>query len=361
MIARSAIDKANGAPKHRQLRDIAIGMIHDQFESGDRFPSERELMRQFSVSTATVSRAMKSLVAEGILERRVGGGTFVKESGTVELFRAMSDLPVVLINGIDVGTGRLQDPLNWFVKSEIQRGIINSHFGGVRILDVNEIITADKSATAVFIYPMPRELEAIRRFKGDRVVIDEKNRFEPDIDRVTWDGMSGVCRLMNYLIEELGHQKVALISADNAYHRSRISGYRIGLETHGIEFRPDYVRFVETGSVEAGRAAMEELTKLGDDRPTAVFADTDLKARGAVEAALAAGLRVPEDVSIAGFDDIPDGGWTGPALTTVKVPYYELGVEAVKRIRLGSTRTIDCRTLETRLMARESTGRTPIK
>lgn len=119
---------------------------------------------------------------------------------------------------------------------------------------------------------------------------------------------------------------------------------------------PEYIELVEPGSKEAGAKALSKLLKLGKNRPTAVFVDTDIKATGAIEAAVEAGLKVPEDISIAGFDDIPDAKSMRPALTTVKVPYYEMGVQAVKRL-VSINGKSNYPPMETELIIRKSTGK----
>jgi DNA-binding LacI/PurR family transcriptional regulator len=90
--------------------------------------------------------------------------------------------------------------------------------------------------------------------------------------------------------------------------------------------------------------------------PTAVFADTDVKAIGAIKAAHDAGLEVPADISIAGFDDLPGIEFSTPPLTTVKIPYYDMGRQAVEMLfsRISSGKDVVGVTLKSSLLVRQS-------
>jgi LacI family transcriptional regulator len=100
-----------------------------------------------------------------------------------------------------------------------------------------------------------------------------------------------------------------------------MAGYEAAIDRAGAP-RPN---FVTAGiSVAAGAHAFDSLSK-GKRRPTAVLAMSDMVAIGVMSAAQAAGLRVPEDVSVVGFDDIPMASWTNPPLTTVRQPTVEKG------------------------------------
>jgi LacI family transcriptional regulator len=141
-----------------------------------------------------------------------------------------------------------------------------------------------------------------------------------------------------------GHRRIALIGGPPASESDRpakAGGYLLALEEAGISADPalilqgDYTR-------EGGQRAMAHLLSLpAAEAPTAVFAGNDLMAIGALLAARTAGRRVPEDVAIAGYDDIPEAAVTSPSLTTVAVPKYEMGRAAasllLRRVRGGDS------------------------
>jgi len=110
--------------------------------------------------------------------------------------------------------------------------------------------------------------------------------------------------------------------------RARVDGYRAALETAGVAFDPALVRAGDFHH-EAGYACGRELLRL-EDRPTAVFAGNDLQALGLYEAARELGLRIPDDLSVVGFDDLPAARWVGPPLTTIRQPLGEMAGAAAR-------------------------------
>jgi DNA-binding LacI/PurR family transcriptional regulator len=166
----------------------------------------------------------------------------------------------------------------------------------------------------------------------------------------------------------LGHERVGVLSFPHFFGRrepleialtaDRLAGYRDGL---GAAWDPDAVRIARRNSTDAGRRAAAELLA-GDPPPTAVLAMSDVLAIGALEAAAAAGLAVPAQLSIVGFDDSPVARLTTPPLTTVRQPHEEKGRLAatwlIEDIERGTPAEGDPRRtiLPTELVVRESTG-----
>lgn len=157
----------------------------------------------------------------------------------------------------------------------------------------------------------------------------------------------------------LGHERVAVIAG----HRralcsgARVAGYRSALSAAGLRHRPEYVRHAGFDAAAAQRR-MRELLALSEP-PTAVFVCSDRMALGVYEALAERGLRVPDDVSVVGFGDLPEARWSAPALTTVRQPLAEMAATALGllvRMMDGdhpeSTRT----ELSTRLVERASTA-----
>jgi LacI family transcriptional regulator len=136
----------------------------------------------------------------------------------------------------------------------------------------------------------------------------------------------------------LGHRRIAHIVGHTAHGASgwRLTGYRQGLEKAGLRFDPELVVPGEF-SFESGVLAAEKLFSLRK-RPTAVFAANDDMAAGVIRVALERNLRVPEDVSVCGFDDSPMSRQIFPPLTTVHQPSHEMGRLATLEL-LASLRT----------------------
>jgi LacI family xylobiose transport system transcriptional regulator len=181
----------------------------------------------------------------------------------------------------------------------------------------------------------------------------------PSIGATNWQGGLAATR---HLVD-LGHTRIGAITgpAHMICSRARIDGYRAALETAGLPVDPS---LVVTGDFhhEAGyRQGLELLRR--PDRPTAVFALNDLQALGLYEAARELGLRIPEDLSVVGFDDLPVARWVGPPLTTVRQPLMEMAEAAAKLVLdLGREDQPPVATrveLATSLVVRASTGAPP--
>lgn len=127
-----------------------------------------------------------------------------------------------------------------------------------------------------------------------------------------------------------GHSRIGFINGEPWMDASadRLTGYRQALATADIPFDPDLVR-VGDWLPESGRLQFMDLAKL-DNPPTAVFCANDMMAVGAMQAANDLGLRIPEEVSIIGYDDQVVAGYTRPPLTTLVLPNYEMGRKAAE-------------------------------
>ena len=176
---------------------------------------------------------------------------------------------------------------------------------------------------------------------------------------VVIDNEAGAAAMVGHLAD-LGHRRIALISggADNTDAQARLAGYRRAVADGGLD--ADDALVVSGNFTEAaGHAAALSILRLGE-RPTAVFAANDSMAIGALRAFREAGLDVPTDLALAGFDDIPVARYVTPALTSVHVPIHEMGARAVEAVlaavadpEAGAPTPV---TLPTRLVVRESCG-----
>jgi DNA-binding LacI/PurR family transcriptional regulator len=141
---------------------------------------------------------------------------------------------------------------------------------------------------------------------------------------------------------------------------ARIAGYRSALASAGVRHRPEYVRHGGFSEMGAHRR-MRELLDLPEP-PTAVFVCSDKMALGAYQALSERKLRVPDDISVVGFDDLPESRWATPALTTVRQPLSEMAATALRllvRMMAGDQPEGTRTELSTRLVERASTGPAP--
>jgi LacI family transcriptional regulator, repressor for deo operon, udp, cdd, tsx, nupC, and nupG len=150
---------------------------------------------------------------------------------------------------------------------------------------------------------------------------------DADIPQIEIDNRDAAERMTRHLAS-LGHQSIAYVSgpAENVLERERFRGYQNGLRASGLAFDPDLV-VAGDYTLESGVRAGEDLLRR-TKRPTAVFCTSDEMAIGIVRTLSSAGVRVPEDISVAGFDDIEFAAAAQPALTTIHQPRRELGQTA---------------------------------
>ncbi len=153
----------------------------------------------------------------------------------------------------------------------------------------------------------------------------------PRLSRVVIDDVAGGQMATQHVID-LGHRKIGFVSdqLENPFNfvssRDRYQGYRRALAEADVPFRPEYHQQGEHGRQEAREMARALLSL--PDPPTAIFAASDTQAIGVLEAARDAGLKVPEDLSVIGYDDIEIAEYLH--LTTIRQPLFALGVEGVE-------------------------------
>jgi len=147
------------------------------------------------------------------------------------------------------------------------------------------------------------------------------------INCVVNDDVQGAFMATEHLIK-LGYTRIGLIVSNQiVVGRDRSRGFFEALEAYGLEADPDLVRYTDDFMEETGRRVTSELL-VSRHRPEAIFAPSDILAMGAYHAVEEAGLRIPEDVAIVGYDDIPPAAQLSPPLTTVRTPYYDFGVQS---------------------------------
>jgi LacI family transcriptional regulator len=201
--------------------------------------------------------------------------------------------------------------------------------------------------------------EALRQLNAEQFPVALWGQ-HPDIDlpSVDVDNVSAAQSAVEHLIR-LGHRRIACITnapLPSPESNARLRGYRTALQAHQLPVDESLIAFGDYQE-RSGFEAMRSLLSL-PERPTAVFVASDEVAWGALRAARWAGVRVPQDLAVVGFDDIHLSEYMVPALTTVRVPAREIGV-TLARMVLAMVQTGQrppSVLLETELVVRESCG-----
>ncbi|HEV2372353.1 MAG TPA: LacI family DNA-binding transcriptional regulator [Streptosporangiaceae bacterium] len=241
-----------------------------------------------------------------------------------------------------------------------QRMLLDAGNAVVRSTVVRELPRRGDAFGAVLILPPePRaDLEALATRSYPLVVVDPRTAVPRGMVSISAAHFSGARAITRHLIE-LGHRRIGVITGPPDWHTrdERVGGHLAALAEAGVLGDPELMRHGEPAA-KTGVWAGAELLDLRP-RPSAVTCFNDKVAVGVMEAAAARGLRVPEDLSVTGFDDIDVSRATTPRLTTVRQPLQEMGRTAVTMLMRqldGHAHEALSMELETRLVVRESTG-----
>ncbi len=186
----------------------------------------------------------------------------------------------------------------------------------------------------------------LRRLAVPMVVVDPAGVPPIDVPTIGATNWAGGLSATRHLIS-LGHRRIGFIAGPPHLmcSRARMDGYRGALEAAGIPFDEELVQkgnFYHEAGFEGGAALLAM-----ENPPTAVFAASDQMALGVYEAVRQRGLRVPDDVSVVGFDDLPEARWSSPPLTTVRQPLAEMGLMAARTVlRLMRGEVVDSPRIE---------------
>ncbi len=225
-------------------------------------------------------------------------------------------------------------------------------------------LLAERRVDGVIIAPATREKKRLARLKQLQIpcVLVDRRVEGLKADLVYGDSRSGARQLIDHLIA-MGHRRIALINGPSTISsaQDRAEGYRESLEAHGIPVEKDLI-FQGEFKQESGRRLAKQ-TLLCNPRPTAIFAANNFIALGVLQTLQEAGLRVPEDMALVCFDDVPYLSAIDPFLTVAAQPAYEMGESAARLLieRLTINRTGKARAimLAPHLIIRRSCGCVP--
>ena len=208
--------------------------------------------------------------------------------------------------------------------------ICHSDYKLERELHYVSVLHAERAAGVIWFPATTNPEPAIRLAEyGVPLVVLDRIVEAPRVYSIVADNFRGGYIAAQHLLN-LGHRRIGCIARPHDLHHSqeRIRGYLSAMKENGLPFDESLV--VKGGfRLEDGREAALKLLAL-QPPPTAIFAYNDFMAIGALRAVLERGLKVPGDLSIVGFDDIPQSAFTYPALTTIRLPKHEMGSKGAK-------------------------------
>lgn len=302
------------------------------------FITQREICERYGVGVATAVRALNELVAEGILVRRRGRGTFIADR-PVPAPRAAQDGSIAfIVHGI--GPHR----------SEIQRGVatVAAEAGYRLYLDDTSASDAEEEralkqalagpVSGVVLYPRegdghPAVLTELRR-RGIPVVLVDRYLPGCPTDAVLLDNFTLGYELTRELLAR-GHRRIATLWMETRVTgvHDRLVGHVQALREHGVPVRPDFTSLRPYfGLPEAGRAALLKSLLESAEPPTALACANGPVLATAISDLLGLGVRIPQDIDVAGMDDLGPFDMLPIACVVGVLPSYKMGVQAMRML-----------------------------
>ena len=329
------IDLDSPTPKYLQVKEILSHYFkNEHYESGQRIPSENELIERFDVSRNTVRQALGELENEGFIYKIRGSGSYF--SGKTQQVDNQTHL-----------IGVLTPLISSYIYPKIIEGIddvahkkrYNIVLGNSKGMPEKELICLEhlleKHVDGLLLEPAGG-IHHIQESKTFRLVQEltipvvfldwEIN--EPQMSYVSIDDVEGGFRATSFLLEA-GHRRIACVYPnDHVPGLQRYQGYQEALEMQNIKPEPKLEKagtILKWNDPEYIPTLMQDLLDLGADRPTAIFFFNDFAALRGYAAIRDAGLKIPDDISVIGFDDSEMGAFSEIPLTSVIHPKYQIG------------------------------------
>lgn len=301
----------------------------------------KDVAKKANVSVATVSRVInnKGGYSEETEERilrvieelnyspnAIARGLVGKRTKTIGLLvpDLTSTLPIELLKGVEKAAHKMGHSVI----------LCNTELGGKKTLDYLRLLDEKQIDGIIYASHELKEdyYRYIKKMNVPLVLLaTESNRFPVPFVKVN-DRMA-VYSAISYLIEK-GHRKIAIISGsqqDEIAGVPRIVGYKAAMRDHGLSIKDEWIVETESFFFENGKKGFLQLMNQAPDI-TAVFAASDDMAIGVLSAANNLGIKVPDDLSVMGYDNLRIAEMVVPTLTTVAQPFEKMGERAVEMI-----------------------------
>lgn len=335
--------KSSSAPSvYLQVADkICKSIVTGELAENDRLPTESQFAEQIGVNRLTVSRGYGALRQRGIITQRRGQGSFVSPDAARLLGlpprRRLRNVAFVL------QSNRLTD-----IPAHSQVGVLDLLFGvsqrfeGLAINVCHVSLTNTDAVDPKWVERFDAFISVDRWGATDALIEQARELDRPCVialpKQLDWTDLDGVPLIgydrhaatqlaMNHLIDS-GYRRIACIGVKQGLEPpTKTEAFHAIMQKHRLDVPACWS--IHAGA-EIGSAyhAIRHLLNNKQPLPQAIFADTDYKALETIAALQAAGLNVPEDIAICGYDNIADGATSTPALTTIQTPRREAGYRA---------------------------------
>lgn len=359
------IDKGDPRPLYYQVKGmLRENILRGTWKPGELLPTEESFCKRLGVSRVTVGRAINDLVAEGLIVRVQGKGTYVadldtkinEDSKTIGLVLHRTEVNAdSYFNDVMRGIDDVARDLDYRIllltfnsqTPEIEEGyfclkeVMDKELGGL-------LITAEQIKNV--------ELNKLKENKVPFVVLNYAPTFG---NWVTVDWASGSYEAVKHLLSQ-GHERIAYLGGmveKFEVDKHKFAGFKKAIFEAGLSFDPNLLKQCPYTERDRIRPLVEELLSQSP-RPTAIFCGDDIIATKVLQIAQKSNLKVPDDLAIIGYGNLPITTRLHPELTTVDVPRYELGRQAMSifaKLKSGAEEEQQNVLMPTRLIIRNST------
>lgn len=360
-------DSTTGAKYQRICRSIKDAIASGEYKVGQRLPSESQLVDTFGASRITVNRAMRELQLGGVIDRRAGSGSYVRaqpersytfgllipDLGQTEIFEPIcrgmaqaeeTDHRHALLWGKSFGDSEAKESH----ATELCQRLVSEKVAGAFFAPL-ELTPAKDAVNQVIVETFDRAGIPIVLLDRDLVAYPARSRY----DLVGIDNRRAGYTITGHLLE-LGCSRVAFVGRPGSAPtvEARIAGYREAILDSHSEWEPNFVQRIAPWDEDAVKKMMATV------KPDGIVSANDFTAANLMKTLAALGVRVPDQVRLAAFDDVKYASLLPVPLTTIHQPCAKMGAAAVaamvQRIRTPDLPARDI-LLNFHLVVREST------
>lgn len=326
-------------PQYRKIYlDIKRKILEKEFSAGEKLPYERELCEQYGVKRVTIRKSLEMLAQEGLITKQMGRGSFVSSPSTPQQAASPEGAATILFvmrcneNDIYHNTSSCNTRI-FFEMEQVCRhnGYLLSYLGleeGASLMD----IARDHAFSGVFLVSdcQKQTLADLTEMNVPTVLLNNCN---PKLLSVMPDNQGMLKQVVSYLTE-MNHTRIAYVDGmpESCNAKERWEAFRYAMYGQNLQVDPA-LYFVGNWTYEGGRKAARELLK-ANPRPSAVFAASDMMAAGIMEELRSAGLRIPEDIGVVGYDNLDVDVLLSPPLSSATIDFQHMCEVAFEHLKL---------------------------
>lgn len=341
-------------PKKVFLYDMTAKKLKEKifdgtYPQGSLLPSEREIGETYNVDRTTVRKALQMLVNENLVEKKAGKGTVVKDMHETTLTTPATEseaLPTpsqkAAIYEKEIAfflprnaqnNDRIRQPfysqLFYVIQEECQKlGFSLIYLTLDEDDDLEKILDSRRFSGVFFVSNVSKQHLTYALEKQIPAVLI--NAFHPEMPSVLSDNFQGAYQACKTLIKN-GHTKIAIIKGEETYttNKERLRGSLSAMREFNIPIQASYILGENSWEFDDGFRVMKSFLQKTKELPTAVFAFNDRLALGAMQAIQQAGLHVPDDISVIGYDNSEQAKLIYPRLSSIEINVPIMGSSAV--------------------------------